>query len=266
MFTGLMRPSAGYAKINGMDVNTRKKEALQSVGTLIEVPEIYPNLTPREALMMMAKIRGIPQSERKQKIDETIAEVQMEEWIDKKVGKFSKGMKQRICIASALLGNPTIFLLDEPTHGLDPRGMNDVRGIIKSLKGKGKLIFMSSHLLGEVADVCDEVAMINHGKLLDYDSISNVITKFSGGENVVEIGLRNPVSDDKLLQNIAALSGVVNVEKVAEKSAKIHFTGGLEIQERILADMVGMNMGIISYKLAWSELEDVYLNLFKDAM
>jgi ABC-2 type transport system ATP-binding protein len=144
--------------------------------------------------------------------------------------------------------------------------MNEVRGIIKSLKGKGKLIFMSSHLLGEVADVCDEVAMINHGKLLDYDAISNVITKFTGGKNAVEVGLRYPVSDDGVLQEIAALPGVEAAERIADKCIRIQFSGGEDVQEQILAEIVGVNIGVLSYKLAWSELEDVYLSLFKDAM
>jgi ABC-2 type transport system ATP-binding protein len=261
MFTGLMRASSGQAKINGVDVQARKTEALQSVGTLIEVPEIYPNLTPREVLTMLAKIRGIPGPDRAHVIEEAVAEVQMGDWIDKKIGKFSKGMKQRICIASALLGGPAVILLDEPTQGLDPRGMNEVRGIIKSLKGQGRLIFMSSHLLGEVTDVCDEVAMINHGKLLDYDTLSNLIAKFSRGENAVEATFRRTVKDEQF----ADFPNVASVEKIADRIVRIHFTGGLDAQESLLAGIVGMDVGLIDYKLAWSELEDVYLNLIKDA-
>ena len=116
------------------------------------------------------------------------------EWIDKRVGRFSKGMKQRICIASTLLSDPCILLLDEPTTGLDPRGMSEVRDIVKSLKSKKRLIFMSSHILSEVSEVCDEVAMIDHGKLLVYDTISNVTAKFSGGANMVEVGLLHPLT------------------------------------------------------------------------
>jgi ABC-2 type transport system ATP-binding protein len=100
-----------------------------------------------------------------------VTEVKMEEWLDKKVGKFSKGMKQRINVAAALISEPDIVLLDEPTTGLDPRGMAEVRDIVKSLKKQNRLIFMSSHLLNEVSEVCDEVAMIDHGKLVVYDTI-----------------------------------------------------------------------------------------------
>jgi len=261
MFTDLIRPSKGEALINGVNVHTQKKKALASVGTLIETPEIYASLTPREALTMIAEIRGVPHAERKKQVEEVVAEVRMEEWIDKRVGRFSKGMKQRICIASALLNNPTLLLLDEPTTGLDPRGMSEVRDIIKSLKGKNRLIFMSSHLLGEVSDVCDEVALIDHGKLIVYDTLPNVTSKFSGGNNVVEVGLVRPVDSKILTQTIKSWSDVTNAEKIDDKNYKISFVGGLEVQERILNEIVKLNIGVISYKPASSELEDAYLKL-----
>ena len=263
MFTDLIRPTKGQALINGINVHLEKKKALAAVGTLIETPEIYSSLTPREALTMIAEIRGVPVGERKKQVEEVVAEVHMEEWIDKRVGKFSKGMKQRICIASALLGNPSIILLDEPTTGLDPRGMSEVRDIIKSLKSKNRLIFMSSHILSEVSDVCDEVAMIDHGKLIVYDTLSNVTAKFSGGNNVVEVGLARPVDNGKVTKDIAALPSVVKTEKIDDKNLKIIFNGGLDVQERLLNDLVKLNVGVISYKAASSELEDVYLKLIK---
>ncbi len=261
MFTDLIRPSNGEALINGINVHTQKRTALESVGTLIETPEIYSSLTPREALTMIAEIRGVAKEERRKRVEEVVAEVRMEEWIDKRVGKFSKGMKQRICIASALLSDPTIVLLDEPTTGLDPRGMSEVRDIIKSLKGKNRLIFMSSHLLGEVSDVCDEVAMINHGKLIVYDTLPNVTAKFAGGNNVVEVGLTRPVDNTIVTQNIATFPGVVNAEKVDDKNLKIIFTGGIETQESLLNNIVRLNIGVVSYKAASSELEEAYLKL-----
>src|SRR6059058_1509768 len=190
IFTDMIRASEGRALINGVDVHLNKKKAMSSVGALIESPEIYPALTPRDALSMVAEIRGLPRAEKRKKIEEVVSEVKMEEWLDKKVGKFSKGMKQRINIAAALLSDPDVFLLDEPTTGLDPRGMAKVRDIVKSLKTRNRLIFMSSHLLNEVQDICDEVAMIDHGKLLVYDSLSNVTSRASSdGGNIVEIEL-----------------------------------------------------------------------------
>ncbi len=266
MFTDLIRPSAGEALINGVNVHTQKKKALASVSALIETPEIYPSLTPREALMMIAEIRGVPSTERSKRIEEAVSEVHMEEWIDKRVGKFSKGMKQRICIASALLSDPTILLLDEPTNGLDPRGMNEVRGIVKSLKTKKRLIFMSSHILSEVSEVCDEVAMIDHGKLIVYDTIPNVTAKFMGGENIVEVELQRPIDSELTIKKIEAIPSIVTVEKKNDKSLTIRFSGGSDAQEKILSLLVKMNIGVISYRPASSELEDAYLKLIKDTV
>ena len=261
LFTDLIRPSAGEALINGVNVHTDKKRALDSVGALIEIPEIYPALTPREALTMIAEIIGVPRSERNKRIEEAVSDVRMEEWIDKRVGKFSKGMKQRICVASAILSDPSVLLLDEPTTGLDPRGMTEVRDIIKSLKDKRRLILMSSHILSEVADVCDEVAMIDHGKLIVYDTISNVTAKVSGGENVVEVGLRRHV-DKKLINKIAAsIPSIDTIEKSDDTTLKIRFKGGLDAQEIILASIVRLKIGVVSYRPASSALEEAYLSL-----
>jgi ABC-2 type transport system ATP-binding protein len=261
MFTDLIRPSSGQALINGVNVHTEKKKALASVGSLIETPEIYPSLTPREALMMIAEIRGVPRAERGKRIEEVVSDVRMGEWMDKRVGKFSKGMKQRICIASALLSDPTILLLDEPSNGLDPRGMSEVRDIVKSLKSKERLIFMSSHLLSEVSEVCDEVAMIDHGKLIVYDTIPNLSAKVSGGENIVEVGLQRPIDTGLVTKRIASIIGVVTADLKDDKTIRIKFSGGQDVQERLLSDLVRMNIGVISYKPASSELEDAYLKL-----
>jgi ABC-2 type transport system ATP-binding protein len=264
--TDLIRPSAGEALINGVNVHTDKKRALDSVGALIEMPEIYPALTPREALMMIAEIRGVPKDERNRRIEGAVSEVRMEEWINKRVGKFSKGMKQRICVASALLSDPSVVLLDEPTTGLDPRGMSEVRDIIKSLKNKKRLIFMSSHLLSEVSDVCDEVAIIDHGKLIIYDTLSNVTAKVSGGENVVEVELRNAVDAELIKKIVTNIPDIDKAEKSDGTTFRINFTGGLDAQERILGDLVKMKIGLVSYRPASSALEEAYLSLVKSTI
>ena len=266
MFTDLIRPTSGEALINGINVHTQKTIALEPVGSLIEMPEIYPALTPREALTMIAEIRGVPKADRKQQIEAAVSEVRMSEWIDKRVGKFSKGMKQRICVASAVLSDPTVVLLDEPTTGLDPRGMSEVRDIIKSLKNKKRLIFMSSHLLSEVSDVCDEVAIIDHGKLLVYDKISNVTSMVSGGESIVEVGILNFIDKDLLNRVSKKLQYIDKAEKIDQNTFRIQFSGGLETQERLLNDLVKLKIGIISYKPASSALEGAYMSLIKNTL
>lgn len=267
LFTDMIRPTKGKALINGISVHEEKRAALAHCGSLIESPEIYPSFTPIEALSMIADIRGVPRAVKAKVIEEALVEVKMEDWKDKKVGKFSKGMKQRINIASALLSEPDILLLDEPTTGLDPRGMAEVRDIVRSLKKRSRLVFMSSHLLPEVSDVCDEVAMIDHGKLLVYDTLSNVTTKFSGGNaNTVEVGLSKPIDDSMVSGPISKLPGVVSVEKMDSRNLRIRFSGNVDAQERLLADVVAMRMGVISFRASGSALEDTYLNLIKDTL
>ena len=234
LFTDMIRATEGNALINGISVHENKRRALAHVGDLIESPEIYPSFTPNEALSMVADLRGVPKSDKKKRIEEAIAEVKMEEWKDKKVGKFSKGMKQRINIAAALLSEPDIIILDEPTTGLDPRGMSEVRDIVKSLKKKDRLIFMSSHLLPEVSDVCDEVAMIDHGKLLVYDTLENVTTKFSGDTgSIVEVGFSRSIDDTQTIKNISSIPGVVSVDRMDSRNLRIKFSGGSAVQEQL---------------------------------
>ena len=268
IFTDLIRASEGKALINGVDVHAEKKKALDPCGTLIETPEIYPALTPREALSMIGEIRGIPKNQRSGRISEVLQEVKMEEWADKKVGKFSKGMKQRINIAAALLTEPEIVILDEPTTGLDPRGQAEVRDIVRSLKRKNRLVFMSSHLLNEVAEVCDEVAMIDHGKLLVYDKLANVTARFSqdGGGSVLEAELMRDIDQQTINDGISGLDGVVSVEMINPRSLRLKFSGGLDRQATLLSELAKMNIGLISFRPSTSSLEDSYLNLIKDTM
>jgi ABC-2 type transport system ATP-binding protein len=125
---------------------------------------------------------------------------------------------------------------------------------------------MSSHILSEVSDVCDEVALIDHGKLLVYDTISNVTAKFSGGANMVEIGLNRPINPQLVTGNISKFPGVISAEQVNDRNLRIRFSGGLDTQEQILSRLVNLKIGVISYKPASSELEDVYLNLIKETV
>jgi ABC-2 type transport system ATP-binding protein len=264
IFTDLIHRSSGRALINGIDVHSDKKKALAAVAALVETPEIYPSLTPREALMIIAKHRGVPFEIRSKKIEEALHEVRMEDWSNTKVGKFSKGMKQRINIASTLLNDPEIILLDEPTGGLDPRGMSEVREMVKNLKKRKRLIFMSSHLLPEVMDVCDEAALIDHGKLLVYDTIQNLTSKFAGGGSALEVGFASPCIGDKVIEAVRRIHGVTSVETIDDRNLKLKFVGNAETQAEILSELVALRLGTNSFKASSSALEDVYLNLIKE--
>lgn len=264
IFTDLIHKSSGRALINGIDVHSDKKKALAAVAALVETPEIYPSLTPKEALTIIAKHRGVPTEIRNKKIEEAIHEVHMEDWENKKVGKFSKGMKQRINIASILLSDPEIILLDEPTSGLDPRGMSEVREIVKDLKKRKRLIFMSSHLLSEVMDVCDEAALIDHGKLLVYDTIQNLTCRFSGGGSVLEVGFAGPCIDNQIIERVRKMPGVASVEILDGQNLRLRFLGDAQAQADILSELGALRIGVNSLKASSSALEDVYLNLIKE--
>ncbi len=264
MFTDLIFPTEGEAFINGVSVQADRKRALARCGVLIETPEIYGSLTPREALEMVGDLRGMARSAIRTRTDEVLAEVRMSEWADQKVGRFSKGMKQRVNIASTLLHDPEVLLLDEPSTGLDPRGVAEVRDIIRGLKQGRRLVFFSSHLLSEVVDVCDEVALLNHGKLLFYDTLANVTGRFTAGATEVDVEFLEPVGDDVAGSTIASMPGVQGWTRTEAHRLTLTIAGGPPAKSRVLEGLVGLRKGLVSFKESRSALEDVYLSQITD--
>jgi ABC-2 type transport system ATP-binding protein len=165
-------------------------------------------------------------------------------------------MKQRLAIAQALLHEPSILILDEPTSGLDPRGMVEVREIIKGLIKTDITILMSSHLLYEVQEVCDKVAIIDRGVLLTYDSIANLST---GHDLTVTINTLEPITPPEF-KAIKALHGVTSVKRTETLVLKVNFSGGLEAQFRVLRGILNTGVKVASY-MPLREVEDVYLQL-----
>jgi ABC-2 type transport system ATP-binding protein len=259
MFTDLIFPSEGEAFINGVSVQKDRKRALSVCGDLIESPEIYPSLTPREAFEMSGALRGMRSDEIASRTAEVLEEVRMSEWIDEKFGSFSKGMKQRTNVAAALLSDPEVVILDEPSTGLDPRGMAEVRSIVRSLKRGRRLVFMSSHILSEVVDVCDEVALIDHGRLLLYDTLSNATKRLNRSTTSVELSFVGPVSDAALDTQVALIPGVAGVTRVDAQRARVVIAGGPEVQSRVLEGLVGAHLGLLSFEPSQSALEELYL-------
>jgi len=179
---GLLRPSSGAAYIDGINVLQKPAQALARIGAIVETPEFYPFLTPQETLSYLGRLRGMRGEGLKRRIKEVIHLVRLEEWGAVRIEKFSRGMKQRLALAQTLLHDPPVLILDEPALGLDPRGVVEFREIIEEV-GKEKTLFFASHQLVEVAQICNQVAIIDHGRLLAYDSITQLEEKYQSLEH-----------------------------------------------------------------------------------
>ncbi|MGE7997781.1 ABC transporter ATP-binding protein [Lysinibacillus sp. NPDC093190] len=187
MLLGLMKPSSGTIKIFQKDLTKERINILAKVGSLVENPSYYPHLTAYENLEALRKILGVPKS----RIDEVLEIVRLKDAADKKVKGFSLGMKQRLGIAASLLHNPELLILDEPTNGLDPSGIIEIRNLIKRLPSEyGMTIIISSHLLSEIDQMATQVGIVTKGKMIFQDSIeamrrfaqSKVVIKVNDGE------------------------------------------------------------------------------------
>jgi len=178
---GLLRPSKGKAYLAGINIMEERERAISQVGAILETPEFYPFLTPNETLRYLGRLRGMSERELDDKITKVLKLVRLEEWVNVKIEKFSRGMKQRLALAQALLHDPPILILDEPSLGLDPRGMVEIREVLKEARKK-KTVLFASHLLSEVAQICKKVAIIDHGKLRAYDDIARLKKKYRSFE------------------------------------------------------------------------------------
>jgi ABC-2 type transport system ATP-binding protein len=257
MLTNLLRATSGKAYLNGIDVIHHPKAALDGVGALVETPEFYPQLTPNECLSYVGMIRGLSAQTIAERSPAVLEQVKLLDAADRRTGTFSKGMKQRLAIAQALLHEPSILILDEPTLGLDPRGMLEVRDIVKELIRTDITILMSSHLLYEVQEVCNKVAIINRGVLLRYDSLQNL----SAGQDItVIINTLAPVTPAEF-KAIEAIEGVTSVKRTETLALEVSFSGGPEAEFRVLQAIFDTGVKVISYVPQRSAVEDVYLQL-----
>ena len=262
ILTHLINATSGNAYINGIDVTEDPKRALKGVGTVIETPEFYPYLTPRETMRYVGEIIGMNRESIASETDAILEKVRMTEWADKKMGTFSKGMRQRIAIGQSLMDNPSLIILDEPTSGLDPRGMAEMRDILKTLRDdmKGLTVMMSSHLMYEVQELCDRVAIINHGQLVLHDDIS-AITAEKGVMNMVVKTRDVPTAE--MASTIASVEHVLSAEKVG---TEIHMRYDIEHGDR--ADLFSRlgNLGIGVCELQEDgNLEAKFLSLTMDS-
>jgi len=205
MMLGLVYPQSGNVKINGYDVNNYGKSLKKFIGYMPEQVAFYNNLTAKQNLEFYAELKNVP----KQECVHLINEFGLADSMNKKVGKFSKGMKQRLGMARAILGNPNIIILDEPSSGLDPRGVKLIRDKIKQLGEQGATLFISSHILSEIQAVCTQVGIVDKGRLVAQNDVGS-LSKFSMVKAKIFFEVSN--MSDKIKQAVEKLQGVERFE------------------------------------------------------
>ncbi|MBI4999917.1 MAG: ABC transporter ATP-binding protein [Euryarchaeota archaeon] len=260
ILTNLLYPTSGHAFINGLDVNENPKESLKAVGALVEIPGIYDYLTPREMLTYFGRIYGMERGKIDERIRETLKSVRLADKERTKIGAFSTGMQRRLAIAKAILHEPEILILDEPVIGLDPKGIKEVRELLREFQKGGMTIFLSSHLLQEVGDTCDSVIFLDKARVVAHDTVHNIRSK-AGGKSII-VRFTNPLSETeaKKIETVAGVKGV----SVKNGSVQIGYDGSPDTSYQILSDLMKAGHHIVSYTPEVVSLEDFYISVMSD--
>ena len=263
--TGLLTPTEGEIFVNGIDT-AKHKAAMTHVGCVIETPQCYPDFSPADILSYVGRIHGIPKDEMRIRAKDVLEELRMWSWRDRPVGTFSKGMKQRVALAAALLRNPDIIILDEPTSELDHRGMLEIRQILNGLKKRGLTLMISTHILKEVSEMCTHITMINHGKKIISGDVESILRDLSSRDkNGVKIELKTlRPADGQFISDLGAIGGVDGVEKISDRHLKMTFSGTDEEQVAISDLVYGANLGLICMNVEGADLEQLYMSLTDD--
>lgn len=256
MLVGLLRPDSGSLKILGMNAAGDKPKIRERMGYMPELPKFPKHLTGEELLDVYGRMYNIPKETRKKRIPELIKMVGLEGRGHDRIGKYSKGMQQRIGIAQALLNEPELVILDEPSIGLDPVGMVEVRDLVKGIVKGGQTVFFSSHLLAEVQQICDHVTIINNGNMLFTGTLDEVSSKAGGNRRLI-VEVQQP--SNAILQALKALP-FVTVDANSNT-----YTLSLKTKDDIRADVSKAVSGAGGVILRMQEegggLEDAFLNL-----
>lgn len=264
ILAGYLPASTGTARIAGYDVHSESMEVRQRIGYLPENPPLYPEMTVEGFLHFVAKIKGVSPGQRSSRVDEVIERCNLTEYRQLQIRKLSKGMKQRVGIAQAIVHDPPVIILDEPTIGLDPKQIIDVRNLIKSLAGQHTII-LSTHILPEVSMTCDRVTIINRGKVVTTNTPETLMAELAGGTGYeLEID-GNPIEIQKMLQ---ILPGICLVEIASNYGLpgdrsllRLVCSPGAEPGRDIAAVVVGANRGLYEMRRTRASLEDVFLDL-----
>ncbi|MEB3311482.1 MAG: ABC transporter ATP-binding protein [Snowella sp.] len=262
ILSGYIPATTGTARISGYDVHEKSLEVRQRIGYLPENPPLYPDMTVESFLTFVASIKGIPAGDRRSKVDSAITRCQLTEKRKVLIRKLSKGYKQRVGIAQAIVHDPPVIILDEPTVGLDPKQIIEVRNLIKSLANQHTII-LSTHILPEVSMTCDRVTIINRGKVVTTNTPDNLLADLSSGMGY-ELEIEgNTDQVQSLLQPIAGITQITLKPLDNRDRATIHIKtdSAQELGREIAKVLIQNGLGLYEMRRTRATLEDVFLNL-----
>ena len=263
IITGYISSTSGTVKVNGHDILEEPELAKKEIGYLPENPPLYNDMTVKEYLNFICDLKAVEKEKRKNMLDNIVAMVKISDVYDRLIGNLSKGYKQRVGIAQALVGNPSILILDEPTVGLDPNQIIEIRRLIKSLS-KNHSIIISSHILSEIQEIADRVVIINRGKIAAVDTISDLSKRLSGQSKIL-LTFRGPIKE--AITKIRTVRGIASaVSRVADsKYSQIEITiaanDTAETRVAIFELMAREGWPILEMRSMDPSLEEVFLSI-----
>lgn len=264
IMTGYLAPTSGDVVINGYDILEEPEEAKKTIGYLPEIPPVYPDMTVREYLDFCAALKKVPKGERVSQVSLAESELGLEGVVRRLIKNLSKGFRQRVGFAEALLGNPETLILDEPTVGLDPKQIIEIRELIKKL-GKTHTVILSSHILSEVSEVCDKVLIINNGTFVACDTPEN-LEKSEHEKAVLNVTAQGTV--DTVLAAIRRVvripSSAVSADEKGLVHARIEVPAGEDIRGKVSQALLSAHCPIYEMAAEHASLENIFLDLTAD--
>jgi len=255
----LLAPTSGIAKVDGIDVTAHPKEIRRRIGYMPDFFGVYDRFKTTEYLHFYGASYGIPKAERVKLIPQLLELVNLQDKQETYVDSLSRGMKQRLCLARCLVHDPQLLILDEPASGLDPRARIEMREILKELKDMGKTIIISSHILPELAEMVDDIGVIEHGLMVAQGKVADIQSRL----RVKRILLVRTAGQDADAEAFIAGRPHVNRLMRDEKGVHVHFGGQDDQQSELLHDLIGHGFRLISFSEAQTNLEDVFLEITK---
>jgi ABC-2 type transport system ATP-binding protein len=259
ILTCYMPPTSGTATVGGFDIFEQSMEVRQITGYLPENPPLYNELTVDDYLNFVAKIKGVENDKMKNEIETVIEKASVGEVRNRVIGKLSKGFKQRVGLAQCLINNPAVVILDEPTVGLDPKQIIEIRELIKNLKGDHTII-LSSHILPEVEQTCERVVIISEGRVVAEDTPDNLTARMKGSDRVIlEVeGEKKKVED--IFKSFSDVTSV-NVSQMAGKLLKVAVESNKDLRKDYAQALVSKKVGLLEMQADKVTLEDIFLHL-----